>query len=387
MKNFEVDYKRIRNCFIANLLNGENELDKLKELNDFFGTKIETFDNLIEILMNVWSIDLEDYNKLKLIETSNGGYQISILEPIPFKDKAGFYHIPSFPDFVVNEKGVLLSIHNFERMKTYKYFDYTTNKPSYINYNLKYDYRQRSMVTQHRLLCLAFKPFVSDNTKLDVNHKDADRRNNKLDNLEWCSRTENMIHAFKNGLRSDNIRVKIRNVSTGEVKSYYSASELARVMNITETTVTNRIKRGDEFSYHGFQYKLDSDKRDWIENPKPSECNIRNFVIKYPDGRESSVAGIGEASRRCGSTITTVSKWLKINNGIFYCKNGCILIEKSLSPSSGTARWNSFNCGNISKNSNRTEEATGRQKENQRRKRRELRRLNREKRKSAAKLS
>lgn len=386
MKKFEVDYEKIRNCFIANLLNGKQEQDKLRDLNELFDTKIETFDNLIEVLMNVWSIDLEDYPKLNLIEMKNGGYQISFLEPIPFKEKVGFYHIPSYPDFVVNKKGVLLSIHNFERMKTRTGFDYTTNQPSYITYSLKYDYRRRGMVTQHRLLCLAFKPFISDNTKLDINHKDANKRNNKLDNLEWCSRTENLIHAFKSGLRTDNIRVKIRNVSTGEVRSYYSASELARVLNITETTVTNRIKRGDEFSYYGFQYKLDSDNSEWIKNPKSAECNIRNFTIRYPDGKESSIVGLNEASKQCGTTITTVSKWLKINGGVFYSKNGCVLTEKSLSPSSGTTRWNSFNCGKVSRTSNRTAESVTRKKEKQSQKRRELRRINREKRKSAAKL-
>lgn len=386
MKKFEVDYKKIRDCFIVDLLNGEQEQDKLRELNELFGTKIDTFDNLIKILMSVWSVDLEDYPKLKLIETKSGGYQISFLEPIPFKDREGFYHIPSYPDFAVNEKGVLLSIHNFERMRTHASFDYTTNQPSYITYSLKYDYKQRTMVTQHRLLCLAFKPFMSDNTKLDVNHKDANRRNNDLDNLEWCSRTENLIHAFKSGLRTDNIRVKIRNTSTGEVKSYYSASELARVLNVTETTVTNRIKRGDEFSYCGFQYKLDSDNGEWAENPKPAECNIRSFIVRYPDGKETTVVSLSKASRQCGTTVTTASKWLKINNGIFYSKNGFILIEKSLSPSSGTTRWNSSNCGKVSRTSNRTAESVARQKGNQSRKRKELRRINREKRKSAAKL-
>lgn len=51
----------------------------------------------------------------------------------------------------------------------------------------------------HRLVLLAFNP-IENNEELEVNHKDGNKRNNRLDNLEWCTSSENQRHAFDNGL-------------------------------------------------------------------------------------------------------------------------------------------------------------------------------------------
>lgn len=52
----------------------------------------------------------------------------------------------------------------------------------------------------HRLVMMAFEPREDIDT-LEVNHKDGDKTNNKLDNLEWCSPSENQIHAYQVGLQ------------------------------------------------------------------------------------------------------------------------------------------------------------------------------------------
>lgn len=45
----------------------------------------------------------------------------------------------------------------------------------------------------HRLVA---KTFIGDSNK-EVNHKDGDKSNNKLSNLEWLSRSENQKHRYK----------------------------------------------------------------------------------------------------------------------------------------------------------------------------------------------
>ena len=51
----------------------------------------------------------------------------------------------------------------------------------------------------HRLLAEAFIPNPSGHPV--VNHIDGNKTNNDLGNLEWCSRSENQIHAYRNGLQ------------------------------------------------------------------------------------------------------------------------------------------------------------------------------------------
>lgn len=52
----------------------------------------------------------------------------------------------------------------------------------------------------HRLVCDAF---ISNPKNLpSINHKDGNKKNNHINNLEWCTVADNTRHAFANGLRS-----------------------------------------------------------------------------------------------------------------------------------------------------------------------------------------
>ena len=49
----------------------------------------------------------------------------------------------------------------------------------------------------HRLVAQAFIP--NSNNLPQVNHKDCNRTNNNVNNLEWCTRSENIKYGFKYG--------------------------------------------------------------------------------------------------------------------------------------------------------------------------------------------
>lgn len=111
----------------------------------------------------------------------------------------------------------------------------------------------------HILVAEAFIPKRADG--LDVNHKNGDKHDNRVENLEWCTRKENMQHCSHNGLRKD-IK-KVSAIKDGKVIATGDFSrELVEIMKEkglvsgkTETIARSIRKKTDTGEqYLGFTY-------------------------------------------------------------------------------------------------------------------------------------
>ena len=73
------------------------------------------------------------------------------------------------------------------------------DKDGYLMFSLHFGDGSRTTAKIHRLVAQAFIP--NPLNKPEVNHIDGNKQNNRVDNLEWVSGSENITHAFRIGLR------------------------------------------------------------------------------------------------------------------------------------------------------------------------------------------
>lgn len=73
------------------------------------------------------------------------------------------------------------------------------NRNGYLAVNLYNKNTNREARSIHRLVAQTF--IANPDCKPEVNHKDGNKQNNRVSNLEWCTGSENKIHAHKTGLK------------------------------------------------------------------------------------------------------------------------------------------------------------------------------------------
>lgn len=111
----------------------------------------------------------------------------------------------------------------------------------------------------HRLVALAHLPAPAL-AGMQVNHRDGDKSNNHVDNLEWCSSAENHRHAFETGLRRGNSGAahpmrKLSPHAIAAIRTTYasgsvSQSALAARHGVSASQI-GRIVRNERWSQHG----------------------------------------------------------------------------------------------------------------------------------------
>lgn len=74
----------------------------------------------------------------------------------------------------------------------------------------------------HRLVAIVFLPRTTG--KDQVNHIDGDKENNKIENLEWCTQSENQTHSYKTGIT----KRKLTPENVKEIRHLYANTKVTQ---------------------------------------------------------------------------------------------------------------------------------------------------------------
>ncbi len=114
----------------------------------------------------------------------------------------------------------------------------------------------------HRLVAKTFIP--NPDSKPQVNHKDGNKKNNKVSNLEWATRSENMLHALDVGLnpmvknnKSHSKAVDMYSLDGKILLTFPSAAEARRQTGIDAAHIRSCCK-GKQKTSGGFMWKYHS---------------------------------------------------------------------------------------------------------------------------------
>ena len=159
----------------------------------------------------------------KDIEGYEGLYQVS-----------NFGDIKSLPKVRRNRSGTYI-----QKEKLLKLSNTSTG---YKKVELYKDKKRKSFKV-HRLVAQAFIP--NPENKREVNHIDGNKHNNKVNNLEWVTSSENKIHAFKMDLNPTK-----RDLDENEIIRMYceekmSIHQIAKELNVADCAIIRRLKAND----------------------------------------------------------------------------------------------------------------------------------------------
>lgn len=172
-------------------------------------------------------------NIITMMKTIDNALQI--LQPIPGEQ---FKEIKGFDNYWISNHGRVLSWkHNAPTFLTA-----SKDREGYLHVRLyRKGTEQATLFKVHRLVALNFlKPNPDRPT---VNHKDGDKQNNHVNNLEWLTHYENLLHGRMNGfITTKSKKVTVIFNDTTEI-TFKSIAEAANALQVSKSTIKDYSDR------------------------------------------------------------------------------------------------------------------------------------------------
>ncbi len=170
------------------------------------------------------------------------------------------FQVKDFPNYYITDTGDIYS-RNYNHTGRIKKLKPKVNKFGYFMVALN----GSAWKQIHRLVAEAFLP--NPENKPQVNHKNGIKGDNRVENLEWATASENVLHRFrvlkqenpksmlgKTGAKYPNVKI-VQQIKNGEIiNSFYGICEAERKTGISFSNIA-RCCRGERNYAGGFQWK------------------------------------------------------------------------------------------------------------------------------------
>ena len=162
--------------------------------------------------------------------------------------------------YAVNKKGEVLSLLRGRIMKT-------NSSQRYERTCLRDSNNKKRMVSIHRAVAIAFIP--NPLNKPAVNHKNGNRLDNNVDNLEWVTYRENSQHAVDTGLMfspKNDSKSKAVDMFTKDgvfIKTFPSTMQVQRDLGIYHANISRVCKQHPKYNTaHGYIWRYHETSND-----------------------------------------------------------------------------------------------------------------------------
>lgn len=149
----------------------------------------------------------------------------------------------NFPSYNGSSEGRIMNIKTRRILKMY------IGEKGYVQVCLRKNNQQHT-VKVHKVIA---ETFLGDYPGLVVRHRDLNRSNNHIDNLEWCTRQEAIRDAFERGGRIPPRGTRIRVIETDDI--YDSIAECARRLGCCRSDIFKHLS-GKLSHVSGFHFEI-----------------------------------------------------------------------------------------------------------------------------------
>ena len=169
----------------------------------------------------------------------------------------------------------------------------------------------------HRLVALSF--IDNSENKSDVNHKDKNKLNNHINNLDWMTRTENNLHRCKGLIITSNKNKPIQriDINSNEILQIYNSIEEAGIWALeNKLTINSHNGRNsigncvNGLNKTAYKFKWKYIEKNNLNNEEWKEINLNNiFDEKIVYNKKYYVSNLG----RFKNSFETIMENYKIN--------------------------------------------------------------------------